>query len=805
MAPEEDEPLRRLILTTIILGLVSAAAPAQSVRPTLQQLANQAADLEKAMRRAADPVERKRFLEELEKVKHHMGPFDPSGARVKCQAMWHDAALHALDADIKRLAATPAAAASEAHLHARRMAAACLTHGWRIYDGRTKYQVDVFGEYLWNNIRMLDTLFDAIAASAAKQAKLDPAGEDAAVAKPALEKAKTGIAEMRKAADAMAKAGPEAEADLVPLLADFLQGLTAVREADLALAEQSRKKGKASAASAETLAPEPPPMTAQEKDQLAKVKDIAGRLKGDAWAPVSADLARFAAAVEAGFQVPSARPKAHELLQQIRQAAGLADAVNGSKVAYPEHVKRCQEELAAIFQLIAKPAGRQRGYTRLAAAVQDDRFRRVVESAGLSAATAKGLLLGYYQVLPELNAVIDAAAAAAAATAAGTPPATPPPTAEAVATATQQARALRISGDAIAATLEKMAAWPPKDMTPKLPECYTREETLFRGEVDGAAAAMSARPDSAGGAGARAAAIQQLAVAAERAADLALVVRADVVVKVVLKYRPGRAQAMYAQVLRACQELVVRSAQPAAPRQALETLVRPFENLDKFPLAEPEYARSVNAIAGRVYPSAVGMFLLDVGTGIDAAGAADPSGLTAALSVRPLFGLVRMRVVADACRLERAGAANLVTFSFPDRVWGPFVKALDPKMQILLVDYARNGRLRASPSLLRTAAALDDVYGAVACSQRLSLDARPEGQADVDFLLRNLDRAAVASPTTEAYYGWITGYHAIEAAATLDAGFDAVSEYHRAILRSYHDSLRATDLDPGRQGAGKAK
>jgi hypothetical protein len=524
-------------------------------------------------------------------------------------------------------------------------------------------------------------------------------------------------------------------------------------------------------------------MTAQEKDQLAKVKDIAGRLKGDAWAPVSADLARFAAAVEAGFQVPSARPKAQELLQQIRQAAGLADAVNGSKVAYPEYVKMRQEELAAIFQLIAKPASRQRGYTRLGTAVQEDRFRRVVESAGLSAATAKGLLIGYYQVLPELNAVIDAAAAA-------------------VATAAQQARALRTSCDAIAATLEKMAAWPPKDMTPKLPECYTREAALFRGEVDGAAAAMSARPDSAGGAGSRAAAIQQLAVAAERAADLALVVRADVVVKVVLKYRPGRAQAMYAQVLRACQELVVRSAQPAAPRQALETLVRPFENLDKFPLAEPEYARSVNAIAGRVYPSAVGMFLLDVGAGIDAA---DPAGLTAALSVRPLFGLLRIRAVADTCRLERAGAANLVTFSFPDKVWGSFVKALDPKMQILLVDYARNGRLKASPSMLRTAAALDDVYGAVACSQRLTLDARAEGQADLDFLLRNLDRAAVASPTTEAYYGWITGYHAIEAAVTLEAGFDTLAEYHRNILRSYHDFLRATDLDPGRQGAGKAK
>jgi hypothetical protein len=775
---------------------LAAAAPAQSVRPTLQQLANQAADLEKAMRRAADPVERKRLLEELEKVKHHMGPFDPSGARIRCQAMWHDAALQALDADIKRLAATPAAAASEAHLHARRMAAACLTHGWRIYDGRMKYQVDVFGEYLWNNIRTLDALFDAVAAASAKQARLDPAGEDAAVYKPALEKAKTGIAEMRKAADAMAKAGPEAEADLVPLLADFLQGLTAVREADLALAELARKKGKTPAASAETLAPEPPPMTAQEKDQLAKVKEIAGRLKGDAWAPVSADLVRFAAAVEAGFQVPSTRPKAHELLQQIRQAAGLADAVNGSKVAYPEHVKMCQEELAAIFQLIAKPASRERGYTRLAAAVQDDRFRRTVESAGLSAATAKGLLLGYYQVLPELNAVIDAAAAAAAATAAGTPPAKPPPTAAAVATATQQARALRTGCDAIAAALEKMAAWPPKDMAPKLPECYTRQETLFRGEVDGAAAAM---------AGSRAAAIQQLALAAERAADLALVVRADVVVKAVVKYRPGRAQAMYAQVLRACQELVVRAAQPAAPRQALETLVRPFENLDKFPLVEPEYARSVNAIAGRVYPSAAGMFLVEVGAGIDAASAADTAGLTAALSVRPLFGLVRVRAVADACRLERAGTANLVTFSFPERVWGPFVKALDPKMQILLVDYARNGRLRASPSLLRTAAALDDVYGAVACGQRLTLDARPEGQADVDFLLRNLDRAAVASPATEAYYGWITGYHAIEAAVTLEAGFDTVSEYHRNVLRAYHDLLRATDLDPGRQAAGKAK
>lgn len=781
--------MRRAILIAAIFALAAAPASAQTVRPTLQQLSTQAADLDKAMRRTADPVERKRLLEDLEKVRHQMGPFDASGVRVKCQAMWHDMALQALEAEIKRLAAAPAGSTAEAHLPTRRMAAACLTHGWRIYDGRTKYQVDVFGEYLWNNIRTLDALFDAIGSWSAKEAKLDASSEEVSVYRPALAGARSGIEQMGKAADAMAKAGPDAETTLVPILGDFLRGLAAVRDADQALVEHSRKKAKPAAESAETPVPEPPPMTAQEKDQLAKVKDIAGRLTGDAWAPTSADLTRFAGVIEAGFQVPSAHPNARELLQQIRQAAAMAEGLSASKAVPPEYVKARQDEFALIFRLISTPADRERGYTRLGAAWQEDRFRRVVEAAGLSAAAAKGLMLGQYQVLPELTAASASTTAAAAA----------------VVTATQQARALRAAGETIVTTFERMAAWPPKDMAPKLPECYARQEAIFRGEVDQAAAAMPAPQAAAGGAGDRTAAIQKLALAAGRAGDLVLIVRADVVVRAATKYRPGRAQAMHAQVVRACQELVVKSAQPAAPRQALETLVRPFENLDKFPLPETEYSRSAGALAGRAYPSAVGMLLIDIGAGIDAASAGDPSVLAAALTVRPLFGLVRTRAVADTCRLEKAGSANLVTFSFPEKVWAPLARALDPKMQMLLADYARNGRVKAGPALPRTAAAWDEVYGAVACGQRLSLDARTEGQTDLDFLVRNLERVAAATPGTPTYYAWITGYHAIEAAVSMEAGLETVAEYHRAVLRSYDDYLRETDLDPGRQGAGKAK
>jgi hypothetical protein len=773
--------MRRIFPAMIVVGLVVASAAGQVVRPTLEQFSAQASDLERTLRRTTDPVERKRLAEELEKTKHQMGPFDAAGQRIKCQAMWHDAALETLDGEVKRMVArtsAPSAAPpmmADARLHVRRMAAACLTNGWRIYDGKVKYQVDVFGAYLANNLKTLDSLFESASAWIAREAKSDVSVEGGE-ARADFEKAKQGIDQMGRAAEAMAEAAPDDEAAPVPLLGEFVQGLQAVREADLAVSERLRKKGKPATGQAEpahaTPVPEPPPMTEQEKDRLARLKESTGRLKGEGWAPVVQSIERFATVVEAGFQVASARPKARELLGQIRQAAALAESLNASKVVYPEYVTVCQNEMSADLALMARPTQRERGTARLAQMWQDDLLRRQIEAANLAPAAAKGIVLAYYKIAQEQSAGGSATASSQ-----------------------RQASTIRSSCQTIADTFEKMSAWPPKDMAPKLVECYQRQAGIFRGEVEQAGAGMTADREKA---------VAQLASAAGRAGDAELIVRADVVVKAVMKYRPVRAAAMHTQVVRACQELVMRPVQPDVPRQALLALVRPFESLDKFPLPEPEYMRAVNALAGRTYPAAAAMLSQELGVAIDMAGTGDASNLASALGARHLFGLLRIRAMADTCRLDRAGTANLVAFSFPDRVWTPFVRTLDRKMQGMLAYYAKDGR-RGGVSPLMAMGMWDAAYGAVVSAQRQTLDAWTEGQAEVDFLIENLERAAVATPTTQTQYAWTTGYHAIEAAVAMDAGLDNVAAYHRGRVDSYAIYLRQTDLDPARPPAAKAK
>ena len=88
---------------------------------------------------AAPEAQRKALQEELELVRHRMGPYDANGVRVRCQAMWHDAQIEALAADIKRLvlvhdsAPTPA---NDLRLSTRHVAAKCLEQGWAMPSGR---------------------------------------------------------------------------------------------------------------------------------------------------------------------------------------------------------------------------------------------------------------------------------------------------------------------------------------------------------------------------------------------------------------------------------------------------------------------------------------------------------------------------------------------------------------------------------------------------------------------------------------------------------------------------------------------
>jgi hypothetical protein len=326
-------------------------------------------------------------------------------------------------------------------------------------------------------------------------------------------------------------------------------------------------------------------------------------------------------------------------------------------------------------------------------------------------------------------------------------------------------------------------------MQPRLKEYYTQIEKQCR-----TGAGQAGRDFAAGRA-----AGPVVASAAGRAGDLELLVRADAVVKSVARRRPGRLPAIVAQLVRPAQDLAASADAPSAARQTLEARVQPFEAMAKFPMPEGDLAKAAAALAGRPYAAAQGILNQAAGAGSDALAGGDPLPLQQALAAQPMFGLLKRRAAATTYRLEGAGTANLVTFSVPDKVWSQFVTNLDQKLQGAFALYA--GGTTAHGPWLAAPAGWDAVYQPVAAGQRLTLDARTEGESDIDLLLRNLDAVAVPAPLGPAWSAWCVGYHATEAAVAMNAGLDSTAAWHRSRFSGYEGALKTTDLEPSRKNA----
>jgi hypothetical protein len=741
----------------------------------IEQQAAQIAALEKAMRVAPDPAERKRMADQIEAFRHVMGPYDATGARNHCQVMWHDATIDALDGEIKRLDRAGAKSiAGDLRLETRRMARSCLIHGWSITTGPLKFQVDAFGAYLANNGRMLDTLCDAVGTWAAKETRPGETAEDAAVYANAIEKAKAGLEEMRRAAGALAAAPSAPDAPLLEPLGRFATGLRAVREADSAVEEHVRKKGKPAGAAGPAEI-EPPPETPLEKARVAKLRDVADKLTGDGWGEVAKGLAHYADVVEAGFQVPGARLKTRELLESLQRAAGLAEGLQASPAMTTEYLRLRQAGLALAFQAMSNPEGRTTGYERISAVWRDDAMRRQIDELHLKPNAASGLVYAYYTY--------------AATLAQGETP-----------EAQTQGEAVRTGVGTIVSTFLKLvpassrepAAWPPKEMAPELKREFLQAATLFRNEVDRAAATF---PTDLG------ASAPNMATSAIRAGDLDLLVRADAAVRAVARYRPAKVQALYVQVVKLAHTLVTDPATAAGARETLRGLVQPFDVLARFPVCETALMPAVNGFVGRAYTVAMGVLTQDVTAGIDTACAGDPAALNQALTAKDMFALLRRRAAAATYHLDKVPVGNLEAFSIAEKPWTTFVDKLDQVLRVTLGQYAKEGRVPTTT--LPALAEWGDVYQPVAAAARETLNHRIAGETDLDLLLRNLDALAAARPSREQRLGWEAGYHLTEAAAalgasSLSADYFITAAWHLGQVRALDLRLRQMDLVPAK-------
>ena len=760
--------MRRTILMAAALVAFSTPMWGQDNRPMLADLTKKMVNLQNSLRQETDAKERKRLAEEIEKLKHQMGPVDARGAPVRCRAMWHETAIDWLEMGIKRLAGRPGGSPVSANLlrlHTRRMAKACLTHGWRIRDGRVKYQVDVVGQYLVNNLPLLDSLYDSVCNWAARE----PKAGDAGVYTQALDKARQGAEQMGRAAEALAAIPSDPDRALVPWLGEFVAGLRSVRDADLAVRDTLRRKEKTD--SEPTAAPsgppekeiEPPPMTAEEKARLEKIKETAAGLKEGEWAQVGALLEQFADAAAGGFQIAAARPRAREFLARIEQAVRLIADLRASKAAPPEYLARRAGELLRACQLMESPQSRIEGYTRLSEIGQEDLLRRQVEVAGLSREVAQGLVGAYYILRQDLDKDEKEGGDRAA------------------------ARDIGEGCRRLASDFEKMATWPPADMATKLLDAYKRMNVVFRKDVATAAATLATD---------RKAGIARLKQAADYFDDLQRIVRCDAVVKAVARYRPLRVSAIYNRVADAAQALVAKSASPDAVRKALEDFIRPFESLDRFPLLEPEYLRAVQALVGRTYPAAVATLTQELAAGIDAASEGNGGRLWEALESQYLFGLLRRRAPAITYHLDNVHVSNLVVFSIPEKPWSQFMDFMGQGLKNAFAQYPKpHGN---QWDFMRPLRQMEEVYRSVAAGQRLTLDASTEGETDLDRLVRNLEGAAVSDPDGRTWRFWLIGYHVTEAAVATAAGLEAVGDWHRDFIRRNDWDLQWVDLAPPR-------
>jgi len=86
--------------------------------------------------------------------------------------------------------------------------------------------------------------------------------------------------------------------------------------------------------------------------------------------------------------------------------------------------------------------------------------------------------------------------------------------------------------------------------------------------------------------------------------------------------------------------------------------------------------------------------------------------------------------------------------------------------------------------------------------QRLTQAARRPGDSDLDRLMQNLAEAADPTPSELSIYGWAVGYHAVEAASALSAGFTRTAQWHLDEIRLHYGpprsdvELSARSLDP---------
>ena len=759
--------MRHAILMTAIVVALSSRSDAADATVGAEVLVRQIRGFEAQLATEGDMAKRQALADKIERCKHELGPRDPSGARVRCQAMWHDGAIESLETEIRHLQArpkggSPAALALDGRLQTRRVAAACLARGWGLGGKTLKYQFDAYGQYLANNLPLLDDLFDAMGMALARTppAASTTGGPDRDAFAAAIAQAKDGFAEMDRAADRMVAADlkkeKQAEAALAAL-GEFTQGLRAVREASAAIRELTDKSKKP-----EAPAPAPEGLTAADKAALEKVRAAAAALgASDDWKNVREALEHLATVAETGLQIPRARPEAGELLEWLGRAADYATGLASSKAAYPDYKASRQGGLEQAFQDMQNKVLRHRGYATVQRLETADRARAILDAGPLSPEASQGLLRALHMPYKAFDS-------------------------------DETWREFRTGLTTTVDIFGQMQAWPPKDMPRPLLDSYRACANVLRKQAEASGRMATKDTDALASAWGR---------AGTAARDVQRVVWADEAVRATARYAPGHAGLMYNELsLRISRLPGAFTAETMSARPQLDSLLRPFHEWADLRLPGPEHQRAVMSLTGGTYPAALNALGNAIVQAFGGAARGRSDAIQSVLEAQWIFHVLRHRAVAETGGAAKTPVANLADFSIPEKPWLQFVGTLDKQVRVLIAQFA--GERRSKALQTRFLAPWDAIYCAVASAQRAAVRARRPGDTDLDVLMRNLGQASAAAAPDPACFGWAVGYHCTEAATALLAGFTATADWHLEAItywrnaEGYENQLGAAALDP---------
>jgi len=824
--------VRAAVVAVAVLAVVAGARAAASKEDPKVSLSKRLATAVVKLRTTHRQEERALLREEIEGIKHQLGPTDAAGRRITCEAMWHDVALRDLEQVLARAGrirpAPGSATASRLRLALQQMAAVALTRGWADEEGSAKYRFDAVGMAVYTHLGDLEGLLTRAAGhlTAAGRPVFPPAG----AAEPA--------------------SPPPAS------------GSDAAEGAGAAAADAENAGDDASANQAEGGGPAPPGYWSRDegsRTEAAPAADAAG-------APAPFEPAAEAAGQPPEYEAPASPPadgRAQALaivqdgVSRLVAAAGRAHAASAAAeagrseqdtalVAFIDAISDVHRATAALDAAgptgpVVLPAEEQPGLTEAdgaaireaeahLAAIESPSWKEIRDDlASLLATAGEGLKLPrtrrearrLLQVVSQTAEYIQGLLASRMAL-----PDHVTDRQEQITEALaylkkreyregQYRRLLRIAGsDSLRRILDA------SDLSPEagqgLQRLLSTPRSAFPGKEGGNARAYfledvqatiravgQAKGDPPAGLDPHFASLraqtgralreaaaelganppadpallrQRVAETAAYASDLGRLERAGRVVHTARSMMGERAEAFCNAIQKRVEKFVLApSKEHREDRRAFDLYLSSVDGLARLRLPDKSQTAVAMRLSGGAYRSAAGRFGENLTRNFASAADGRPEYLEATLDAASMFTLLRHRAIAETTGLADVDPASLDPFAFPPKPWKAYVTALDRRLVALLKSYgAVRGWSRGAAIALGQ---WDEVYSTVVAAQHVTREAGA-GETPLAALVARLERMAEPRLEPEVWIGWATGYHTLEAAACLMGDYPTTAYEH---------------------------